>query len=323
MTTRERISGWIVAALAALALGAAVAARATEQDAEGALLSRLEGGWSGTGNATPMGPMPVSVLFDRQADGSLRSRTSLNRETYFELWFSQAQDGRWMLYEEAGMEGLGVQAYTLGPAGSTGDGYRWVYEPDPEFLTVDVAVADDRMVLDVRLRGEPHVLFELDRVPAADLPEMRRGEAVQACQSPEEGISLAELMTAGAAAGGGDAAEAGSDPIASARRAVVERPTDGRAHLDLARALGNVINENPATGPRYAHEMLTSLQKAIELEPDLTEAYHWLVGYYLNAPPIAGGSLERAEEAAGELSRLDPEGAAGLLQQIAVKRDGR
>ena len=84
--------------------------------------------------------------------------------------------------------------------------------------------------------------------------------------------------------------------------------------------LGSAINSDPMNGPLYAGEMYKSLKKSIELDPQLTEAYHWLVGYYLNAPPIAGGSVALAEETARQLAEFDAEGAAPLLGEIASRK---
>ncbi len=68
--------------------------------------------------------------------------------------------------------------------------------------------------------------------------------------------------------------------------------------------------------------MLQSLTKAVELDPHLAEAYHWLVGYYLNAPPIAGGSVAKASEIAQRLAEFDPTGAQELFAQIAARESG-
>ena len=201
--------------------------------------------------------------------------------------------------------------------------YRFVYEENPEYLAMEVGVRGDVMSINVLLRGEDHVRFRLSRLPEEALPRLKQQMTAAAQQSPEEGISLREAM-AGSAANRTQTPspdKGASGPIRAARARVSQRPDDARAHLELARALGAAIDENPANGPRYAYEMLGSLQNAIELDPHLAEAYHWLVGYYLNAPPIAGGSLDKAEETARKLAELDPTGASPLLKQIAARRE--
>ena len=69
-----------------------------------------------------------------------------------------------------------------------------------------------------------------------------------------------------------------------------------------------------------AFELLRTLNRVVELDPRRAEAYHYLVGYYLNAPPIAGGSVQKAEEYARTLASFDPEGGEELLKTVAARR---
>ena len=82
-------------------------------------------------------------------------------------------------------------------------------------------------------------------------------------------------------------------------------------------------------------------ERAIELDPSYLDARNWLVGYYVNAPGIAGGSTEKAREQAVEIKKLSPvdghyalaliyrregnfEGAEKeLLQYLALEPDDR
>lgn len=314
-----------LAALAALVLDAPAAAGATtappEPDVE-ALISGLEGGWEGEDNQTPFGRMGFVLLFDRQPDGSLHARSSLNSETYVDLRFLRDDVGRWILREEAGMEGSGVQAYSLVPAGLHEKMYRWVYEENPGFLSIDVGLEGDRMAMDVTLRGREHVSFRLDRMPAEALPGLRRELALAAQQSPADGVSIRDAVEYPPAppAVAPTRGEEAADPVDLARYEVAMAPENAEAHLALARALGDAINRDPATGPLYAFEMLAALERSIELDPRLGEAYHWLVGYYLNAPAIAGGSVAKAEETARRLAEFDPQGGEELLAQVASRR---
>lgn len=289
----------------------------------GDFVASLEGGWIGNDNDTPFGKMPFAVLFEWAENGSLHSRSSLNSETYIDLRFEETGDGVWMLHEEASMEGLGLQSYSLVPAPgpSEAGAYRWTWEQDPEFLSIEVALAGETMSLDVLLRGQPHVAFRLDRQPPETWIEMKRQMLAQAERSPAEGTSIFEVVSNPPvppdAEDGAEKPAALDAPIERARREVTAKPDDAQAHLALARVLSDAINESPANAPRYAYEMLSALQTAVALDNRLAEAYHYLVGYYLNAPPIAGGSVEKAEETAKALSEFDPEGGKQLLSQIA------
>lgn len=58
------------------------------------------------------------------------------------------------------------------------------------------------------------------------------------------------------------------------------------------------------------------------MQPNVV-AYHYLVGYYLNAPTIGGGSIDKAEETARTSAEFDPERSERLIGQIAARREGR
>ncbi len=285
------------------------------------LVTALEGGWLGIENDTPFGKMGFAAVFEWQEDGSLRSVTPLNRDTYIELRFARDETGRWILHEDAAMEGLGAQQYSLVPTGATTEAglHRWVWEEDPGYLAIDVGVDGQMMLMNVTLRGEPHIAFRLDRQPPETCAEMKADLMARRELSAEEGTSILDIVSSpppslGALADSIDPI----DPIEAARTAVEAAPESAEARVALAMRLRTAISENPANAPRYAFEMLDSLKQAIELDPNLPAAYHGLVGYYLNAPPIAGGSIEKAEETARRLAELDPEAGKALLEQIAA-----
>ncbi len=104
--------------------------------------------------------------------------------------------------------------------------------------------------------------------------------------------------------------------IEEARAAVTADRENARAHLQLGQAIGDVLLANPMQGMYYAAEMLKALQSAVDLDPEMSEAYHCLAGYYLNAPPMAGGSVDRAKEIARRLEKIDTDAGARLLAQI-------
>ncbi|MEE8367540.1 MAG: hypothetical protein V3S30_04410 [Thermoanaerobaculia bacterium] len=309
---------WLVAALLLGVLLAWLPAGvgATEVFTREGFISSLAGGWTGENNMTPLGPMPFALLFEWEEDGTLHAHSALNRETYIDLRFAEDDNGNWMLREEAAMEGLGAQTYDLSPVAGPAGSYRWSYQEQPEFLVVDLSVEGDMMSMNVQLRGEDHASFSLERMPSEALPEMRRQLALQAQQSPAEGLSIGEV-TGHAASTAPAASQVEPDPIADARSQVTADPASGVAHLALARVLGRAIQENTAVnGPRYSLEMLGALEKAIELEPELDEAYHWLVGYYMNAPAIVGGSIDKALDTARRLEAISPAGGRALLDEI-------
>ncbi|UCF66329.1 MAG: hypothetical protein JSV80_11075, partial [Acidobacteriota bacterium] len=277
----------------------------------------LEGGWAGEQNETPFGPMPFALLFERQDDGSLRAMSAFHSETWIELRLWTDEHGRWRLDEAASLEGLGVQRRTLVPAGLVEGTRRFVDQEDPEFLSIDITQRADQLDLDVHLRGASHVRFRLHRVPDEDLPALREALAAQAARSPEQAGSLR-----GALEDDGAKRSHGAPPaIAKAREAAAAPPDDARAHMALAQTLGAAIQKDPAVGRRHAYEMLGHLERAQALDPSWPAPYHGLVGYYLNAPRIAGGSVEKASEMARRLAEIDPAAGEQLLAQIARRRE--
>lgn len=279
--------------------------------ADDSWIEGLEGGWAGEENETPMGRMGFAMLFERQEDGSVFSRSAVNRETFIDLHFSRTDDGRWILKETAGLENLGVQSHALTPVEAPGELRRWIVEDRPDFLVIDIAHGPEKLHLAVELRGESHVQFNLERLPETALPELREMMTAAALRSPERdsihNYSSDRRVT---------------EAILEARSGIATNPDSGRAHLQLAQVLGAEIERDPMTsGAMYAGEMLGSLQKALELDPELVDAYHWLAGYYMNAPPIAGGSLDKAEATALKLAAIDENSAAGLLAQVEERRD--
>ena len=217
------------------------------------------------------------------------------------------------------MENMGAQGYSLVPAEGENGTHRWIYEERPDLLAIDLGLEDETMIMEVMLRGKEHVRFELDRVPEAELEALREALLAAAQTPPGDGNSIRDVVERFPTEGSKEASSA-DDPIVEARHAVAESPADANAHLALAKALGGAINSDPMNGPIYAGEMYRSLKKSIELDPHLAEAYHWLVGYFLNAPPIAGGSVALAEETARRLAEFAPESAAPLLEEIAARK---
>lgn len=55
----------------------------------------------------------------------------------------------------------------------------------------------------------------------------------------------------------------------------------------------------------FATNMLNAWKKAVELDETNVKARQGLIGFYLNAPAIAGGSVKKAEEQAEELIKYD------------------
>ncbi len=273
-------------------------------------VARFEGVWSGENNPSPLGPIPFAMDFQWQEDGSLRSLSSLSRDTWVDLRFRKEGDV-WILDESARLAGQFEQGYPLHPVRVTGDTLHYAYLEDPHFLRVALVASHDTLDMAVWVRGEEHVRFRLARLHGEAAMSQRRELVEARTRSGENDLGL---LSAGSA---------GDDPveIANARAAARLRPQDAEAHLALGRALADAIEDAPP--PKmvgYAQEMLGSFRRAVELDPDLADARYALAQYYLNAPPIAGGSLEAAADEAGELARLESPLAEVVRAQIEAKQ---
>lgn len=90
-------------------------------------------------------------------------------------------------------------------------------------------------------------------------------------------------------------------------QAIEANPNDAELQTMYARALGVRINEvNFMTKGMIAGKMLTAYKKSVEIDPNHIEGWIGLCRYHLNAPPIAGGSADKAEEYASEVMKLMP-----------------
>ncbi|MEQ8909630.1 MAG: tetratricopeptide repeat protein [Vicingaceae bacterium] len=71
----------------------------------------------------------------------------------------------------------------------------------------------------------------------------------------------------------------------------------------------------------YAFDALSSLQEAIELKPDHLKARTRFVNYYINAPLIAGGSINKAKEQAKAVMNYDSNLGNQLIASIYLKNE--
>ena len=86
--------------------------------------------------------------------------------------------------------------------------------------------------------------------------------------------------------------------------AIKADPTNAELQTLYARTLSVRINEvNFMAKGMIAGKMLKAYQTSVELNPDHVEGWIGLSRYYLNAPPIAGGSLEKATTYANEVKK--------------------
>lgn len=278
-----------------------------------ATIARFEGVWAGEDNPSPFGPIPFAADFRWQEDGTLRSLSALSAATWVDLRF-RPEGETWVLDEEAQLAGEFRQGYPLHPLRAANDTIYFAYLPDPHYLTCGLYAGEETLEMRVWVRGEDHVRFRLERLHGEEALAQRRDLEENRTRPGEN--DLVTLQGAGAS----------SDPIevANARAATKLQPREATVHMRFGNVLAGAMQEATQTQRiRYAGEMLAAFRTAVELDPDLVDAHYGLSQYYLNAPPIAGGSVEAARAEADELERLASPMAEVVRAQIEAKGGDR
>jgi tetratricopeptide (TPR) repeat protein len=89
-------------------------------------------------------------------------------------------------------------------------------------------------------------------------------------------------------------------------KAVALAPNDSRMHHRLGDAYGlSAQKAGLFSKMSLAGKCRTSYEKAVELDPKSLDARFALLGFYQQAPGIAGGGLDKAHVQAQEIKRLD------------------
>jgi len=94
---------------------------------------------------------------------------------------------------------------------------------------------------------------------------------------------------------------------------------------ELHRLLGNVYGRRAETGsmftaPGNARKAHQYFEQAVDLDPSNREAVANLFEYYLEAPGVMGGGLDKAESLIVHLTRLDTPSGHHALAQLEGKR---
>lgn len=104
-------------------------------------------------------------------------------------------------------------------------------------------------------------------------------------------------------------------------RAVRLEPANSSYHDWLGKAYGRRAEASSfLTAPGYATKARRSFERAVELDPGNLEALSDLFEYYLEAPGILGGGLDKAEAVAARFAPLNPAEHRWALARLAEKR---
>ncbi len=113
------------------------------------------------------------------------------------------------------------------------------------------------------------------------------------------------------------------DAIEKLERAVTLDDSTSEYHLRLGVAYSRKIQSvDLLTKAQIAPKMKLEFEKAVEIAPESIEARNALGQYYLNAPPMAGGSAEKAMEQGEAIKALDAlQGHLFMARVFMQKKD--
>jgi Flp pilus assembly protein TadD len=104
-------------------------------------------------------------------------------------------------------------------------------------------------------------------------------------------------------------------------KAVQSEPQNSRYHNWLGRAYGRRAETSSfVTAPSLATKARKSFEQAVELDPRNQEAVNDLFEYYLEAPGIMGGGLDKAEALSLRIRELSPAEYHFAKAKLAEKR---
>jgi tetratricopeptide (TPR) repeat protein len=107
------------------------------------------------------------------------------------------------------------------------------------------------------------------------------------------------------------------EAVALAEKAIALEPAKASGQYQLALAYNLKVDQASGMGKLGpAKKFKAALEKAVELDPGLLPARQALMGYLLQAPGLAGGSIEKGKIQAAEIAKLDEK--AGYRARAAV-----
>lgn len=109
--------------------------------------------------------------------------------------------------------------------------------------------------------------------------------------------------------------------IRDCQQAIRLDPRNSDNHMWLGRALGEKANQASFLSAfQLGKRVLAEFQTATQLDPRNAPALSDLGEFYLEAPGVLGGGLQKAESIAEQLDRVDPARAAELRAGMASQR---
>lgn len=105
--------------------------------------------------------------------------------------------------------------------------------------------------------------------------------------------------------------------VAAGEKAVAAGPKNAQAFYWLGNAYGNRIGDVAMLSKMsYARKLRDAFEQAIKLDPTLVDARSSLLQFYLQAPSIIGGGVDKARAQAIEIAKYDR--AQGFIAQASI-----
>ncbi|MGB8889948.1 MAG: tetratricopeptide repeat protein [Candidatus Korobacteraceae bacterium] len=143
----------------------------------------------------------------------------------------------------------------------------------------------------------------------------RMNEVVSALSNRDDAESLNLLSRAYYAM------ERWDDAVKCGERAVSLEPGNATYHLWLAREYGRKAGDsNPLVAAGIARKAKSEFERAVQLDPMNVPARVDLAQYYTEAPAMMGGGLDKAQQQAEQVAKLDLAKAHLILARVAEKQ---
>jgi tetratricopeptide (TPR) repeat protein len=108
--------------------------------------------------------------------------------------------------------------------------------------------------------------------------------------------------------------------IEQCEAAAADAPSSSESQMWLGRAYGmKASGANPVSAFRLARKVVAAFERAVELDPRNVAALSDLGEYYVAAPGIVGGGLDKARQLAARMMPIAPSKAHRILAMAAEK----
>jgi cytochrome c-type biogenesis protein CcmH/NrfG len=103
-------------------------------------------------------------------------------------------------------------------------------------------------------------------------------------------------------------------------RAAGIAPTRSMIHVWLGRAWGHRAENNKLMALSWARKAKDAFEHAVALDGRNIDALDDLFEYYVNAPAIVGGGLDKADQIAKKIAQIEPDKGKRLMSVVAKER---